>query len=245
MTQESTSLWLQPSRNFKWSWSESMKVLLDIIWVWNNKWMCKETLRWGQQNWDVRWRWKRKLLQCSPKILNFINSHLLFYIEQGYIFRHFFLFNFLWWLWFQTMAPLQMSSTIPEDLKEKLKSRGVRWEKYVLHQNYNICVLHILYLRLEYGTINDLQRVWQVMLDAFFPDEPVFRSCGIFKEENLGSTGGKLFSWLFKMLVEECLKHNTSVLALNDKDEIVGMDCCILIDCSLKNNPSFIRFQAR
>ena len=61
------------------------------------------------------------------------------------------------------------------------------------------------------------------MHEEFFTDEPIFRSIGVFKEENLGSTGSKLYSWLFKMLVKECLKHNTSVLALNDKDEIVGM----------------------
>ena len=89
----------------------------------------------------------------------------------------------------------------------------------------------MLNLRLEYGTINDLERVWQVMQEAFFPDEPVFRSVGIYKEENLGSAGEKMFSWLFKMLVKECLKNSTSVLALNDKDEIVGMYFGIQIDC--------------
>ena len=61
------------------------------------------------------------------------------------------------------------------------------------------------------------------MHEEFFPDEPCFRSTTIFKEENLGSTGSKLYSWYFKMLVKQCLKDNSSVLALNDKDEIVGM----------------------
>ena len=72
------------------------------------------------------------------------------------------------------------------------------------------------------GTPNDLQKVWQVMLEEFFPGEPCFRSIGYFKEENIRSTGAKMFTWAFKMLVKECLKNNTSVLALNDKDEIVG-----------------------
>ena len=138
-------------------------------------------------------------------------------------YSHKLMFKILWLLWFQIMAPLVMSSTIPEELKEKLKSKNVRWGKCVQHQKYNICLLHVLHLRLEYGTMNDFQRVWQAMHDNFFPDEPIFRSIGIFKEENLGSTGSKLCSWLFKMLVKECLKYNTSVLALNDKDEIVGM----------------------
>ena len=60
------------------------------------------------------------------------------------------------------------------------------------------------------------------MMEEFFPEEPCFRSIGIFKEENLGNISTKLYTWLMKMLVKECLKNKTSVLALNDKDEIEG-----------------------
>ena len=84
---------------------------------------------------------------------------------------------------------------------EKLRSKGVR---------------------LELGTPNDLEKVWQVMMDEFFPGEPCFRSIGFFKPEHINSSGTKMFTWLFKWMVQECLKNNTSVLALNDKDEIVG-----------------------
>ena len=94
------------------------------------------------------------------------------------------------------------------------------------------CIFSLIILRLEFATPSDLQRVWKVLMEEFFPDEPCFRSIEIFKEENLGSTGTKLYSWLFKMLVKECLKSSTSVLALNDKDEIVGMYFLIWIDCS-------------
>lgn len=82
--------------------------------------------------------------------------------------------------------------------------------------------LHLVYLRFEFGTPNDLERVWQQMLEEFFPGEPVFRSIGFFKEEYVNSPMTKMFTWVFKMLVKECLKNNTSVLALNDKDELVG-----------------------
>ena len=80
------------------------------------------------------------------------------------------------------------------------------------------------------------------MLDEFFPAEPGFRSIGYFKEENLRSTGTKMFTWVMKnMLVKECLKDNTSVLALNDKDEIVGkyLDYCISRFSSLTKTASF------
>ena len=46
------------------------------------------------------------------------------------------------------------------------------------------------------------------MLEEFFPGEPCFRSIGYFKEENIRSTGAKMFTWAFKMLVKECLKNN-------------------------------------
>ena len=73
------------------------------------------------------------------------------------------------------------------------------------------------------ATPNDLQRVWQHMLDEFFPGEPCIRLIGNFKEENVRSTGTKLLTWAMKnLLIKDCLKDNTSVLALNNKDEIVG-----------------------
>jgi len=76
------------------------------------------------------------------------------------------------------------------------------------------------------------------MLEEFFPGEPCFRSIGYFKEENIRSTGAKMFTWAFKMLVKECLKNNTSVLALNDKDEIVGFKLGRAVAITDKKDPN-------
>ena len=69
---------------------------------------------------------------------------------------------------------------------------------------------------------NDFQRVWEHLLNEFFPAEPCFRSIGCFKEENLRGSGTKLFTWMFKLFIKSMLKNGTSVIALNEQDQIVG-----------------------
>ena len=70
------------------------------------------------------------------------------------------------------------------------------------------------------ASAQDFERVWVHLLDDFMPGEPMSRSCGFVKENKADL--GKGWKTLYKAFIKPMLSKGTSVIAVNDKDEIVG-----------------------
>ena len=73
---------------------------------------------------------------------------------------------------------------------------------------------------MQLATAEDFERVWVHMLEDFMPGEPMSRSCGFVKED--AAELGKGWKMMFKAFMKPMLSKGTSVIAVNDKDEIVG-----------------------
>ena len=73
---------------------------------------------------------------------------------------------------------------------------------------------------MQLATAEDFERVWVHMLEDFMPGEPMSRSCGFVKENKADL--GKGWKTLYKAFIKPMLSKGTSVIAVNDKDEIVG-----------------------
>ena len=73
---------------------------------------------------------------------------------------------------------------------------------------------------MELATPEQFERVWVHMTEDFMPGEPLHRSFGFVKGDNTVDLG-KAWKMMYKMYLKPMLNGN-SVIALNDKDEIVG-----------------------
>ena len=77
-------------------------------------------------------------------------------------------------------------------------------------------------IRLKLASAQDFEGVWVHLLEDFMPGEPMSRSFGFVKDDNTAAPG-KGFKMVFKAFIKPMLSKGTSVIAVNDKDEIVGM----------------------
>jgi len=113
------------------------------------------------------------------------------------------------------MAALEFAKTIPEEVIDKLKAR---------------------HIRMQLATAEDFERVWVHMLEDFMPGEPMSRSCGFVKED--AADLGKGWKMIYKVFMKPMLSKGTSVIAVNDKDEIVGMKIGRAVDITDKKDPT-------
>ena len=68
----------------------------------------------------------------------------------------------------------------------------------------------------------EYEKVHEFLHQAFFPDEPVFRSTKLVQDSGTGFVSNFIANLIKKHIVMPCLKDSTSILALNKNGEIIG-----------------------
>ena len=76
--------------------------------------------------------------------------------------------------------------------------------------------------RIQLASAEDFDKVWQCYLEDFVPGEPMSRSCGFLNENTGKGDLGNGWKMLYKAFMGPMLSKGTSVIAVNEKDEIVG-----------------------
>lgn len=72
----------------------------------------------------------------------------------------------------------------------------------------------------QMAKMGDLLRIWNFMVESFLPDEPTSRSA--LGSAAPGSMGYKMFRYVAKEEIKKGLRCDTSLLALDTDNEIVG-----------------------
>ena len=75
-------------------------------------------------------------------------------------------------------------------------------------------------LRMRLATSRDIDKVMNHFYEDFMPGEPCSRSLGFVKDGKVEA--GKVWRSLNKMFLKPMLSGGTSVIAVTEKDEIVG-----------------------
>ncbi len=68
--------------------------------------------------------------------------------------------------------------------------------------------------------MKDLEEVLAYLKEAFFPDEPLFRSTKLFEGDGL--VDRYIANLIRKLMVEASLKNPTSIVARNKEGKIIG-----------------------
>ena len=76
-------------------------------------------------------------------------------------------------------------------------------------------------IRMKKASAQDFDKVWVHLLEDFMPGEPVSRSCGFVKDDNTAAAR-KVWKMFYKTFIKPMLNKGTSVIAVNNNDEIVG-----------------------
>ena len=84
---------------------------------------------------------------------------------------------------------------------------------------------------MELATPEQFERVWVHLTEDFMPGEPIHRSFGFVKGDNTVELG-KAWKIMYKMYLNPMLSNGNSVIALNDKDEIIGKHFEVHTICS-------------
>ena len=72
----------------------------------------------------------------------------------------------------------------------------------------------------QMAKMGDLLRIWNFMVESFLPDEPTSRSA--LGSAAPGSMGYKMFRYVAKEEIKKGLRCDTSLLALDKDNDIVG-----------------------
>ena len=78
----------------------------------------------------------------------------------------------------------------------------------------------LLTIRMKLATTSDINNVLDSVYKDFMPGEPVSRSMGFVKEGRVEM--GKVWKMMTKGFIKPMLSKGTSIIAVNEKDEIVG-----------------------
>ena len=78
----------------------------------------------------------------------------------------------------------------------------------------------LLAFRMKLATSSDINKVLDSVYKDFMPGEPVSRSMGFVKDGRVEM--GKVWKMMNKVFIKPMLTKGTSIIAVNEKDEIVG-----------------------